>query len=161
MQHDKEATYVEQARVPRRLWGEIGGLDGEARSALGEQELAVFPPGSARRARTEQKKNVGGRGGTNQIHVASFFHRDLALHRNYRALDQVCRVRGLFGLGTVRTAARGRRQASSGDAAGFRPSTRTLGSRAFPNAEPFFAFCVRGGDKAHACRACATATLNA
>jgi len=45
-------AYVEQARIARRLWGcgragsergIAGGLDGEARSAFGEQELPVIP----------------------------------------------------------------------------------------------------------------------
>ena len=48
------SAYVEQARIVRRLWrcrrvgrehGIAGGLDGEARGAFGEQELAVIPPG--------------------------------------------------------------------------------------------------------------------
>jgi hypothetical protein len=34
------------------------------------------------------------------IHVASFFHRDLTLHRKYRVFDQGCRVIGLSKSGT-------------------------------------------------------------
>ena len=76
------------------------------------------------------------------IHVASFFHRDLTLHRNYRVFDQGCGVIGLSALGTGCS----RAGAGYGDA-------RTLDGRAFPNAEPFFAFGVWCGDKANADRA--------
>lgn len=41
------------------------------------------------------------------IHVASFFHCDLTLHRYYRVFDQGCRVIGLSALGTVRAARAG------------------------------------------------------
>ena len=86
------------------------------------------------------------------IHVASFFHRDLTLHRNYyRVFDQGCGVIGLSALGTgcsCRCKVWRRRQ---GFGVMYHP--RTLDGRAFPNAEPFFAFGVWCGDKANAGRA--------
>lgn len=94
------SAYVEQARIVRRLWrwrcgrvagrelerGIAGGLDGEARSAFGEQELKVI----TRSVSTTPRTSVSVR--EEEIHVTSFFHCDLALDRDHRTLDQVCRA---------------------------------------------------------------------
>jgi hypothetical protein len=70
-------SYVEQARIVRIG---LGGLDGETGRALREQELPAELPGSARVALKTAE----------QIHVASFFDRDLTINADYGAFDQGC-----------------------------------------------------------------------
>jgi hypothetical protein len=86
------SAYVEQARVTRCLRrcgrgsGIAGGLDGEARSAFGEQELRMVGSACLYWGGWESTKK-------GFIHVASFFYRGLTLDRDYRAFDQGYRVK--------------------------------------------------------------------
>lgn len=113
-----------------------------------------YPPGSARRACTER------RDGNGEDELDS--RRTLLPPRSHSPPQLPGFRPGLSGdeLDTVLHGRSRRKQATSGGAGGVL-SGLTLGGRAFPNTKPFFAFCIRGGDKANAGRACATTTLNA
>lgn len=171
------SAYVEQARIVRRLWrwrcgrGIAGGLDGEARSAFGEQELKVItrsvnttptqvvsqkrrdsrhkllPPRSRSRPRPpDSRSGLSGVKKTNNQRDGFMF--SLGFFVSF------CAPVALLSPSLKRAEAPERESEIEVD-------PRTLGGRALPDAKPFFAFCVRCGRKANADRAGATAAMDA
>ena len=85
-----------------------------------------------------------------KTHVASFFHRDLAIDCDYRAFDQVCQVSVIVAASPPQARPPGESEIEA--------DPRTLCGRALPHAKPLFAFCVLCSHKANADWAGATAS---
>ena len=174
-------AYVEQARIVRRLWGcgragsergIAGGLDGEARSAFGEQELPVIPTVLAHpRTAADDDDTVVRKKIDSRHKLLPPRPHSRPRRPDFRSELFGCKQKkesvfcfvGFFVsvyapacLLSPLLSAQGPRRESE-----IEVDPRTLGGRALPDAEPLFALCVRRGRKADADRAGATAAMDA